>query len=129
MSEEAFSWTREAAAHLLRRAGFGGAPAEIDDLFARGLAGAVSRLVDYEAIDTTAYEAALNAHAYGLTTNRGLQQWDLDRMAFSPRPRTVQRRPKPTSFWMSVGTRFLSSQTFSATPVVSSFPTLNGCRT
>jgi uncharacterized protein (DUF1800 family) len=95
MSEEAVSWTREAAAHLLRRAGFGGTPAEIDDLFARGLAGAVSRLVDYEAIDTTAYEAALNARGYNLTTNRGLQQWALDRMTFSPRP----LEEKMTYFW------------------------------
>jgi uncharacterized protein (DUF1800 family) len=95
MSEEAVSWTREAAAHLIRRAGFGGTPAEIDDLYSRGLAGAVSRLVDYEAIDTTAYEAALNARGYNLTTNRGLQQWDLDRMAFSPRP----LEEKMTYFW------------------------------
>ena len=95
MSEEAVSWTRDAAAHLLRRAGFGGTPAEIDDLFARGLVGAVSRLVDYEAIDVTAYEAALNARGYNLTTNRGLQQWALDRMTFSPRP----LEEKMTYFW------------------------------
>jgi uncharacterized protein (DUF1800 family) len=95
MSEEAVSWTRDAAAHLLRRAGFGGTPAEIDDLYGRGLAGAVSRLVDYEAIDTTAYETALNARGYNLTTNRGLQQWFLDRMAFSPRP----LEEKITYFW------------------------------
>jgi uncharacterized protein (DUF1800 family) len=95
MSEEAVNWTREAAAHLIRRAGFGGTPAEVDDFFSRGLEGAVSRLVDYEAIDTTAYEAALAARGYNLTTNRGLQQWFLDRMAFSPRP----LEEKMTYFW------------------------------
>ena len=34
-------WTRDAAAHLLRRAGFGGTPVEIDVLYVRGLEGAV----------------------------------------------------------------------------------------
>ena len=67
-------WTRDAAAHLLRRAGFGGTPAEIDDLYARGLEGAVSRLVDYEAIDLSAYEQSLTAKNYNLGNVRGLQQ-------------------------------------------------------
>ena len=91
----AINWTRDAAAHLLRRAGFGGTPAEIDDLYGRGLAGAVARLVDYEAIDVAAYEAALTAKNYNLTNIRGLQQWFLDRMAFSPRP----LEEKMTYFW------------------------------
>lgn len=88
-------WTREAAAHLLRRAGFGGTPAEIDDLYGRGLEGAVSRLVDYEAVSVTAYEAALAAKNYNLANTRGVQQWFLDRMAFSPRP----LEEKMTFFW------------------------------
>jgi uncharacterized protein (DUF1800 family) len=88
-------WTRDAAAHLLRRAGFGGTPSEIDDLHARGLEGAVSRLVDYESIDVTAYEGGLAAKNYNLGNVRGLQQWFLDRMAFSPRP----LEEKMTYFW------------------------------
>lgn len=40
-------WTPAAAAHLLRRAGFGGTPAEIDRLLALGLDGAVDSLVEY----------------------------------------------------------------------------------
>lgn len=44
----------EQAAHLLERAGFGGTPPEIEELVALGLEGAVSRLVDYEAIDDSA---------------------------------------------------------------------------
>ena len=89
------NWTRDSAAHLLRRAGFGGTPSEIDDLFARGLEGAVSRLVDYDAIDVTAYETSLAAKNYNLANVRGLQQWFLDRMAFSPRP----LEEKMTYFW------------------------------
>lgn len=95
MSETAVNWTRDAAAHLLRRAGFGGTPAEIDDLYGRGLSGAVSRLVDYESVDKTVYEAALAARGYNLLTGRGLQQWFLDRMTFSPRP----LEEKITYFW------------------------------
>ncbi|MEO8191558.1 MAG: DUF1800 domain-containing protein [Acidobacteriota bacterium] len=88
-------WNREAAAHLLRRAGFGGTPAEIDALSARGLDGAVSFLVDYETVDTAAYDAALAAKTYNLATTRGIQQWFLDRMANSPRP----LEEKMTYFW------------------------------
>jgi uncharacterized protein (DUF1800 family) len=91
----AMNWTRDAAAHLLRRAGFGGTPSEIDDLYGRGLEGAVSRLVDFEAVDLTAYEAALAAKNYNLLQARGLQQWFMDRMAFSPRP----LQEKMTYFW------------------------------
>jgi uncharacterized protein (DUF1800 family) len=89
------NWNRDAAAHLLRRAGFGGTPAEVDALAARGLDGAVSQLVDYGAIDMTAFEAALTAKNYNLATTRGLQQWFLDRMANSPRP----LEEKMTYFW------------------------------
>lgn len=90
------NWTRDAAAHLLRRAGFGGTPSEIDALYAKGsVDDAVSSLVDYSSIDTTAYETALAAKGYNMLTNRGIQQWFLDRMAFSPRP----LEEKMTYFW------------------------------
>lgn len=79
----------------MRRAGFGGTPSEIDDLYGRGLEGAVSRLVDYESISLTAYEASLAAKGYNPTNLRGVQQWLLDRMAFSPRP----LEEKMTYFW------------------------------
>jgi uncharacterized protein (DUF1800 family) len=88
-------WTRDAAAHLLRRAGFGGTPSEIDALYARGLEGAVSSLVDYDSIDLTSYEARLAAKNCNLLTVRGIQQWFLDRMVFSPRP----FQEKMTYFW------------------------------
>src|SRR5262245_27304373 len=88
-------WTRDAAAHLLRRAGFGGTPQEIDDLHARGQEGAVAFLVDYESISTEAYESALAARNYDLLRVTGLQRWFLDRMAFSPRP----LEGKMTYFW------------------------------
>ncbi|HEY1251534.1 MAG TPA: DUF1800 domain-containing protein [Thermoanaerobaculia bacterium] len=89
------NWTRDAAAHLLRRAGFGGTPAEIDALFARGHEGAVAYLVDYDAVDVSAYESALAGRNYNLLKTTGLQQWFMDRMAFSPRP----LEEKMTYFW------------------------------
>jgi len=39
-------WNRYSAAHLLNRAGFGGTPAEIDDLYSRGMDGAVECLLN-----------------------------------------------------------------------------------
>ena len=90
------AWTRDAAAHLLRRAGFGGTPAEIDALYAKGsVEAAVSSLVDYDSVSTASYEAALAARAYNLLSTRGIQQWFLDRMTYSPRP----LEEKMTYFW------------------------------
>jgi len=90
------AWTRDAAAHLLRRAGFGGTPAEIDALYARGsVEAAVSALVDFDGVSTASYEAALASKGYNLAATRGVQQWFLDRMAFSPRP----LEEKMTYFW------------------------------
>ncbi|MCC7293515.1 MAG: DUF1800 domain-containing protein [Phycisphaerales bacterium] len=43
-------WTRDDAAHLLRRAAFGGTPEQIDRFHALGRQGAVSELVDYEKV-------------------------------------------------------------------------------
>lgn len=42
------AWTREDAAHLLRRAGFGGSLGEVDRTFALGQTAAVDALVDFE---------------------------------------------------------------------------------
>jgi uncharacterized protein (DUF1800 family) len=92
----AISWTRDAAAHLLRRAGFGGTPSEIDALYARGsVDAAVSSLVDYGSVDMTNYETSLAAKNYPVATTKGVRQWFMDRMAFSPRP----LEEKMTYFW------------------------------
>ena len=42
------AWTREDAAHLLRRAGFGGSLGDVDRTFALGQTAAVDALVDFE---------------------------------------------------------------------------------
>jgi hypothetical protein len=50
----AADWSYDRAAHLIERAGFGAAPAEIERLAAMTPRQAVDRLVDYEAIDNRA---------------------------------------------------------------------------
>lgn len=47
------TWNRDRAAHLLRRAGFGGTPQQIDQLAAMPIVDAVSHLVDFENVPTT----------------------------------------------------------------------------
>src|SRR5688572_2300902 len=45
LAAEGANWSREDATHLLRRAGFGGAPAEVDRLHEMGKAAAVDYLI------------------------------------------------------------------------------------
>jgi len=44
------AWTRDDAAHLLRRGGFGGTLADVEALFAAGQAPAIDLLLNYEAV-------------------------------------------------------------------------------
>jgi len=96
------------AAHLLRRAGFGGTPEQVGDLVARGRAGAVDSLVDYENTDNTAMEQALDALVQDVPRGQkvdrgqldlsrlpGIQAWWLYRMTNSARP----LEEKMTLFW------------------------------
>ncbi len=46
-------WTPQRAAHLLRRAGFGGSEAEVQRLHEMGIEAAVASLIDYESIPQT----------------------------------------------------------------------------
>ena len=55
------SLSYDEAAHLLRRAGFGGTPEEIDDLSSRGREGAVDFLINFGSIDNSAMDALLAA--------------------------------------------------------------------
>src|SRR5687768_3770156 len=50
---------RHLIAHLLRRAGFGASQAELDEYSALGYEGAVDRLVNYERVDDSATEGAV----------------------------------------------------------------------
>jgi uncharacterized protein (DUF1800 family) len=94
-------FNQEQAAHLLRRAGFGGTTEEIEALIRLGREGAVDYLVHYERVDDSAMEQALAAQNY-LQPRPGqplslpaIQQWWLFRMIHTKRP----LQEKMTLFW------------------------------
>jgi uncharacterized protein (DUF1800 family) len=86
---------RQLIAHLLRRAGFGATPGELDFCVGLGFDATVDRLVNYGGIDTSELEARLAAQSYDLSRLDGCQNWWLYRMLFSPRP----LEEKMTLFW------------------------------
>jgi len=64
------NWGRAEAAHLLRRAGFGGTPAQIDYLAKLGRAEAVAYLVNYESIPFTPIPVEVHSYAEKLREAR-----------------------------------------------------------
>ncbi|HEV8634632.1 MAG TPA: DUF1800 domain-containing protein [Chloroflexota bacterium] len=86
---------RQLIAHLLRRAGFGATPAELDYAVGLGFDGLLDRLLDYGSVDMTQFEADLAARNDDLSRLDGVQRWWLYRMRFSPRP----LEEKMTLFW------------------------------
>lgn len=90
---------RDAAAHLVRRAGFSGTLEEIDRLAALGREGAVDYLLNYEQIDDSAMERGLERYVQtqnlNLTQFRPIQIWWLYRMIYTKRPLLE----KMTLFW------------------------------
>lgn len=56
------TWTRDQAAHLLRRAGFGGTPQQIDHLAGLDRRGAVEYLVQFEHIPNTPLPIRIEPH-------------------------------------------------------------------
>lgn len=113
-------WNAEKAAHLLRRAGFGGTPEEIQRLTRMGRDRAVDSLVDYQAIPQTHAEYPASrliddfprrqfgrlepeqrmrlqrvVQQLGAGSLASLQDWWLQRMVVTPRP----LEEKMTLFW------------------------------
>jgi uncharacterized protein (DUF1800 family) len=85
------------AAHLLRRAGFGGSPEDINALVSRGREGAVDFLINYESIDNAALDALLlrsfDDEDFNLPGD--IQRWWITRMVYTRRP----FEEKMTYFW------------------------------
>lgn len=89
---------RVRAAHLLRRAGFGGTPAQVDEFAALSREEAADRLLDLDASDNAALNARIAAANFNLTTFgsgpdgkrppifRDMDRWWLYRMSYSARP-------------------------------------------
>lgn len=86
------------AAHLLRRAGWGGSQAQIDEFAGLSREAAADRLLNFDGIDNSALNARVAAAQFNLTTpGRGLdgkrpplirdmQRWWLTRMSYTARP-------------------------------------------
>ncbi len=86
------------AAHLLRRAGFGGNAAEIDEFAALSREEAADRLLNLEAADNAALNARVAAANFNLTTFgsgpdgnrppifRDMERWWLYHLSYSARP-------------------------------------------
>jgi uncharacterized protein (DUF1800 family) len=94
--------TYDEAAHLLRRMGFGGPPAEIDSLAALGREGAVEHLLAYDQIDNQPLEEQLRRGFdfsdpnNSINFNRAeLQRWWFTRMVYTSRV----FEEKMTLFW------------------------------
>jgi uncharacterized protein (DUF1800 family) len=94
--------TYDEGAHLLRRMGFGGSPAEIEEISSFGREGAVDFLINYELVDNCPPEDLLQS-SFDFSDpvdsprfNRGeLQRWWFTRMTYSRRP----FEEKMTLFW------------------------------
>jgi uncharacterized protein (DUF1800 family) len=93
------SLTYDQAAHLLRRAGFGGSPNEIDDLASRGREGAVDYLINFGQIDNKAMEDLLAA-SFDFTEQRDINNGEIRRLWIT-RMFTSKRQfeEKMTLFW------------------------------
>src|SRR5262245_49613172 len=86
---------RKLIAHLLRRAGFGATPTELDFYAGLGFDAAVDRLGNFEQVDNSATETALTAKNYDLTRRDQSAQWWIYRMLYTARP----LEEKMTLFW------------------------------
>src|SRR5436309_2053487 len=90
---------RVRVAHLLRRAGFGATPSELDRYLAMGTTGATEVLLHYQRTSDAKLEAALPTvdpgAGRGAATVAAIQGWWLQRMAETARP----LEEKMTLFW------------------------------
>src|SRR5258708_4503442 len=97
------SLSYEEAAHLLRRAGFGGSPQEIDDLSSRGREGAVDFLINFTQIDNSAMDSLLAASfdfSAPLANDARFNQNEIRRWWFTRMTATNRQfEEKMTLFW------------------------------
>jgi uncharacterized protein (DUF1800 family) len=82
-------------AHLLRRAGFGAAPGDIETYGALGIEGAVDRLMNFQNIPNTVMDQRIAAANFDFTRPQGILSWWLARMTYTAHP----LEEKMTLFW------------------------------
>jgi uncharacterized protein (DUF1800 family) len=89
----------EEGAHLLRRAGFGGNPDEIDDLSSRGRDGAVDFLLNFTQIDNSALDNLL-ASSFDFSDQQNISNGEIRRWWFTRMVNTKRQfEEKMTLFW------------------------------
>ena len=86
---------RSRVAHLLRRAGFGWTPAELDEYLAIGYGATLDRLINYELVDDSALDARLQQMQIDMSSFEGARLWWLMRMLYTRRP----LQEKMALFW------------------------------
>ncbi len=84
--------------HLLRRAGFGPSPSDLNTYLSAGVSGSIDRLLNYGNIDNSALEQKLNALGNSFAKVADLFTWFLTRMIYTARP----FEEKMTLFWHGV---------------------------
>lgn len=84
--------------HLLRRAGFGPSPADVDDYVRLGASAAIDRLLDFPSVPDDAVAARINGLNLDLTKADDLVRGWVLRMIYSRRP----LQEKLTLFWHGV---------------------------
>ncbi|MBA4179685.1 MAG: hypothetical protein C0506_03770 [Anaerolinea sp.] len=77
---------RRRAAHLLRRAGFGGTAAQIDEFAGLSREDAADRLLNYETIDNSALDARLAAATFDPIRPGDNVRWWYTRLLYTARP-------------------------------------------
>jgi uncharacterized protein (DUF1800 family) len=97
---------RQAAGHLLRRAGFSPSTAEIDAAVKAGLPATMDALLHPERISDAALESRLRADNFDLTKVEQLRRWWLVRMSATQRPLLE----KMTLFWHGIVTSSFRKQ-------------------
>lgn len=88
------AWDIDSAAHLLRRAGFGGSMAQVQQLHGLGQEGAIAQLLNYESIPDPAAQD-VNALGLDVAKQTDAAAWMLYRLLASTRP----LQEKLTWFW------------------------------
>jgi uncharacterized protein (DUF1800 family) len=84
--------------HLLRRAGFGPSPADVDEYVSQGASAAIDRLLDFPSVPDDAVEARIKGLNLDLTKTDDLVRGWVLRMIYSRRP----LQEKLTLFWHGV---------------------------
>lgn len=84
--------------HLLRRAGFGSAPADLQHYLSLGVSGSIEKLLNFGVVSNAALDARLRSLNLDFTRRQDVIRWVLLRMIYSQRP----FEEKLTLFWHGV---------------------------